>query len=346
MSSWPSCPLPLDEYPRVVMAHGGGGTVMRRLIERMFFAALDRGDLGAAADAAVLALTGGELALTTDSFVVRPRFFPGGDIGALAVHGTVNDLAMVGAEPIALTAAFVLEEGLPTEELWAIVSSMAAAADEAGVRVVAGDTKVVERGHGDGVFITTTGLGRVVAPWPIRADRIRPGDALLVSGDVGRHGMAVMVARGDLAVESDLASDCASVHRAVLALIEGGVEVRAMRDPTRGGLASALNELASSGGVGFELRERDVPVDPRTAAVAELLGLDPLYSACEGRFVAVVPREQAEAALDILRSVPVSAGAAAIGEATEDAGRVVVRSDFGTRRMLPMLSGEQLPRIC
>ncbi|MEJ5172020.1 MAG: hydrogenase expression/formation protein HypE, partial [Fimbriimonadales bacterium] len=245
MNSPPGCPLPLQEYPRIVMAHGGGGTVMRRLIERLFFAALDRGELGGAADAAVLALTGGEVAVTTDSFVVRPRFFPGGNVGSLAVHGTVNDLAMVGAEPIALTAAFVLEEGLPTEELWAIVSSMAAAADDAGVRIVAGDTKVVEKGHGDGVYICTTGVGRVVSPWPVRPDRIRPGDAVLVSGDVGRHGMAVVASRGELAVETDLESDSACVHRAALALIEGGVDVRAMRDPTRGGLASALNELAA-----------------------------------------------------------------------------------------------------
>ncbi|MCX7799346.1 MAG: hydrogenase expression/formation protein HypE [Fimbriimonadales bacterium] len=346
MSGFPSCPLPLEEYPTITMAHGGGGAIMRRLIERMFFAAFDRGELAGGPDAAVLALAGGELALTTDAFVVSPRFFPGGDIGSLSVHGTVNDLAMVGAEPIALAVAFVLEEGLPTQELWSIVSSMAAAAEECGVRIVTGDTKVVERGHGDGVFVATTGVGRVVSRWPVHPERIRPGDVVLVSGDVGRHGMAVLVARGNLGIASDLESDSAAVHPAALALLREGIEVRAMRDPTRGGLASALNELAAAARVGFEIRETDVPVDPRTAAIAELAGLDPLYSACEGRFLAVVPQEQSERALAVLRQHPVSAGAALIGTATADAPRVVVRTAFGTRRLLPLLSGEQLPRIC
>jgi hydrogenase expression/formation protein HypE len=330
------CPLPFSDYDRVVLAHGGGGRVMLRLIEDLFVRAFADPALAEAHDGAVVELAG-PVAITTDAFTVRPLFFPGGDIGRLAVCGTVNDLAMCGARPRHLAVSFVLEEGLPLAELRRIVESMAETAREAGVRIVTGDTKVVERGKGDGVFVTTTGLGEVVAP--VRPARVQPGDAILVSGPLGDHGVAVMAAREGL--EVDLQSDVAPVAADVLALIEGGVDVHCLRDPTRGGFASVLNEIARTAGVGMRVREARVPVRPEVADVCELLGLDPLYVACEGRFVAFVAPADAERALGLLR------GAALVGHVVAGPpGVVVLEGALGADRVLDLLSGEQLPRIC
>ena len=333
-----SCPAPLEERERVLMAHGGGGRLMRELIERMFAARLEPQH---ETDSAVVALPGGRLAFTTDSFVVRPLFFPGGDIGSLAVHGTVNDLAMAGAEPVALSAAFILEEGLEMETLRRVVDSMAQAARRAGVRIVTGDTKVVERGHADQMFITTAGVGALIqdeelAPW-----RVAPGDEVLLSGDIGRHGMAVMSAREGLALESEILSDSAPVHGEALGLLRGGIGVHCMRDLTRGGLASAVIEIARAAGVRVTLEEDRIPVREDVRAACELLGFDPLYVANEGRFIAFVAAGEGERAAALLP------GAAVIGKVTEaGGGTVTLRSVIGAARVLDLLSGEQLPRIC
>ncbi|AUX24247.1 hydrogenase [Sorangium cellulosum] len=342
-----TCPLPCSDYPRVVLAHGGGGRVMHRLIRELFVAAFDSPWLAAGHDGAVIDPGGGALALTTDAFTVRPLFFPGGDIGSLAVHGTVNDLAMCGARPRYLTASFVLEEGLPLDDLRRVVASMAGAARRSGVAVVAGDTKVVERGKGDGVYIAVTGVGQVESRAPIAPERVRPGDVVLVSGPVGDHGVAVMTAREGIGIETDLVSDSAPVADAVLALIRAGVDVRCLRDPTRGGLATVLCEIASAAGIGVRVAEEAIPVRPAVADACELLGLDPCYVACEGRFVAFVPEADGERALAILRATPGGEGARRIGRATSGPpGTVVLEGALGGERVLDMLSGEQLPRIC
>jgi hydrogenase expression/formation protein HypE len=320
---------------------------MHRLVRELFVAAFDNPWLAAGHDGAVLEPCSGKLAITTDAFTVHPLFFPGGDIGSLSVHGTVNDLAMCGARPRHLTASFVLEEGLPLEDLRRIVGSMADAARRCGVTVVAGDTKVVERGKGDGVFIAVTGVGRVESRTPIAPSRVRPGDAVLVSGPVGDHGVAVMTAREGIGIEADLVSDSAPVAAAVLALLDAGVDVHCLRDPTRGGLATVLCEIAAAAGIGVHVIEEAIPVRPAVADACELLGLDPLYVACEGRFMAFVPEAESERALAILRATPGSEQASRIGRATSDhPGTVVLESALGGERVLDMLSGEQLPRIC
>ena len=333
-----SCPAPLAERERVLMAHGGGGRLMRELIGGLFAARLEPQH---ETDSATVPLGAKRLAFTTDSFVVRPIFFPGGDIGSLAVHGTVNDLAMAGAEPLALSAAFILEEGLELDILRRVVDSMAAAARRAGVRVVTGDTKVVERGCADQLYITTSGVGVLLhegelAPW-----RVAPGDEIAISGDIGRHGMAVMSAREGLTFESEIVSDSAPVHREALGLLENGVRVRCMRDLTRGGLASALIEIARAGGADLELDEARIPVREDVRAACELLGFDPLYVANEGRFVAFVAEGEGGRAAALLP------GGAVIGRVTrKGSGVVSMRSVIGAERVLDLLSGEQLPRIC
>lgn len=340
------CPLPFGAYDRVVLGHGGGGRLMQRLVREVFAAAFDEPELHAGHDGAVVAGPA-QLAVTTDAFVVRPLFFPGGDIGSLAVHGTVNDLAMCGARPRWLTAAFVLEEGFPLADLRRVVGSMADAARRCGVRVIAGDTKVVERGKGDGVFITTTGLGEVMVRAPVAPERVRPGDAVIVSGPIGDHGIAVLLARGGLGIGSDVQSDSAPVWGAVHALIEAGIALHALRDPTRGGLAAVLNEIAAAAGVGMRIQEEAVPVRPGVADACELLGLDPMLVACEGRFVAFVPEADADRALAVLRSLPACAEAARVGSVLADhAGTVLLRSPMGGDRVLDLPMGEQLPRIC
>ena len=341
-----TCPLPLPA-DTVQLAHGGGGRVMRDLLERTLLPAFAHPTLEARHDAALLPRPGGRLAFTTDTFVVQPRTFPGGDIGELAVYGTVNDLAMGGATPLWLSCALVLEEGLPLGELERVVASMARAAARCGVAIVTGDTKVVDRGHGDGLYINTAGIGVVPDGPAISPKAVRPGDAVLVSGDLGRHGVAVLSVREHLAFETPVVSDCGPVHGLVAALQAGGLDLHGLRDPTRGGLASVLNEIALDAGLAIEVAERDIPIHDAVAAACEILGLDPLYVACEGRFVAFLPADQADQALDLLRAHPEGAGAACIGHVLEGPpGAVHLRTRLGTRRLLDLLSGEQLPRIC
>ncbi|MFN0149359.1 MAG: hydrogenase expression/formation protein HypE [bacterium] len=347
MGGLPACPIPIMDSPRVLMAHGGGGRLMRTLIQKLFAAAFDNPLLAAAHDGAVFPSPSRRLAYTTDASVVRPLFFPGGDIGRLAVFGTVNDLAMCGARPLHLSASFILEEGLSMETLWRVVHSMAAAAREAGVAVVTGDTKVVERGNADGLYIATSGIGAIDHDLAIEPASIRPGDAILLSGDIGRHGIAILAARADLALESALESDCAPLHGPVQALLSSGVDVHCLRDLTRGGLASALLEVADSAGLDATIDERMIPVIEPVRSACELLGFDALHVANEGRFVAWVASVDADRALDALRSHQHCSNAVRIGTVGESGrGTVVTRSAIGTSRILDMLSGEQLPRIC
>ncbi|MCX8068497.1 MAG: hydrogenase expression/formation protein HypE [Anaerolineae bacterium] len=337
----------LDETIR--MGHGAGGRMMADLLQEVFLPLLDNPLLRQLADATVLPPGGAGhlLAVSTDSFVVRPLFFPGGDIGSLAVHGTVNDLAMRGARPLWLTAAFILEEGLPVEDLRRVVRSMADAAMRAGVAIVAGDTKVVERGHGDGVFINTTGVGVVPDGVDIGPHRIRPGDVILINGTIGDHGIAVLSQREGLGFETELTSDSAPLHDLVRALLEAAPHTHCLRDPTRGGVAAALNELAAAAGGGIELNETAVPIKPAVAAACEMLGFDPLTIANEGKLLAFVPPDEAEAALEVLRAHPLGREAARIGVVTEEhPGLVLARTGIGGRRVVDMPLGELLPRIC
>ncbi len=324
---------------------------MRQLIESMFLPAfgsgISDGNQTPAHDSAVIELGGKRLAFTTDTFVVSPLFFPGGDIGKLAVYGTVNDLAMSGAKPLYLSAGFVLEEGLAMESLQRVVKSMADAAREVGVRIVTGDTKVVDRGKGDGIFINTAGIGLVPDDVEISPARVRPGDAIILSGDLGRHGMAVMSVREGLGFEANLQSDCASLAGLVEAMLAAGRNIHCLRDLTRGGLAAALNEIAADARVGIELEESAIPVSEPVAGACEILGLDPLYVANEGRLAAFVPPETADRMLNAMQKHPASCGPAIIGKTTaEHPGTVVLRSRLGSGRIVDMLSGEQLPRIC
>ncbi|HEY3324493.1 MAG TPA: hydrogenase expression/formation protein HypE [Planctomycetota bacterium] len=342
-----SCPLPLERYPEVLLAHGGGGKLMHQLIEKMFVPAFSNSTLGVRHDSAVLDIGGAKLAFTTDSFVVRPLFFPGGDIGSLAVHGTVNDLAMSGARPLYLSAGFILEEGLPMETLWRVVQSMQQAAQAAGVQVVTGDTKVVDRGKGDGIFINTAGIGVIEHSRRIAPNEVRAGDVVLVNGDLGRHGIAIMATREGLEFESAIESDSAALATLVLELLRQDVEVHCLRDLTRGGLASALNEISEVCGKTIQIDERSVPVREDVQGACELLGFDPLYVANEGRLVAFVAKKDAGRALEIMRAHHEGTGAAVIGTVTdEQPAGVSLKSKIGVRRVLDMLSGEQLPRIC
>jgi hydrogenase expression/formation protein HypE len=333
---------------RVTMAHGAGGKASRALVEGVFVPALANPVLAPLGDAAVLDVAGAAVAVTTDAFVVTPIRFPGGSIGELAVNGTLNDLAVSGARPVAVTACFILEEGVEADVVRAEAAAMAAAAGAGGVAVVAGDTKVVERGQADQMYVTTTGLGVIDGRSRLGATTVRPGDRVIVSGPIGDHGVAIMLARGGLDIAADVRSDTAPVWPAVDALLGAcGAGLRWMRDATRGGVATVLNELVMAAEVSVTLDERAVPVQPAVAAACELLGIDPLYVANEGRFVAVVAAEAAEAAVAALRSVPVGAGAAVVGEVGADPpGRVLGRTAFGGHRMIDMLVGDPLPRIC
>ena len=342
-----SCPIPISQYPHVLMAHGGGGKLMHQLIGKMFLAAFRNPLLETQHDAAVMELTGKKIAFTTDSYVVRPMFFPGGDIGSMAVHGTVNDLAMSGARPLYLSSAFIIEEGLPMETLWRVVCSMRDAAKNCGVQIVTGDTKVVDKGKGDGLFINTAGIGVIEHEQKIAPQNVQPGDGVLVSGDLGRHGMAIMAVREGLDFESRIESDSAPVHEAVLALIKAGIEIHCLRDLTRGGLASALNEIAEAAGVKIAVEEKTIPVREDVHAACEMLGLDPLHVANEGRFVAFIAAKDVERARQIMRGHAVGAAAAIIGQVAERASPLVtLKSAIGASRILDMPSGEQLPRIC
>lgn len=341
-----SCPAPLAETERVLLGHGSGGQLSAALLREVIIPAL--GQAGTLEDAAVLPDPGGGLVVSTDSFVVHPLTFPGGDIGSLAVHGTVNDVAMMGGQPFALALAFIIEEGFPLEDLRAIAASAGRAATAAGVAVVTGDTKVVGRGAADGLFITTTGFGRRLPNAAVSAARARPGDAVLLSGPIGLHGVTILSVREGLGFDSEISSDTRALHRLSAAVIEaGGAHVHTMRDPTRGGLASALNEIAEASGVGVLLEEAAIPVPPTVAAACEMLGLDPVHVANEGCLVAFVAPEVAEAVLSAMRDRPEGAGAVQIGVATGDRpGRVAARTLVGSRRTVDMLVGEQLPRIC
>jgi hydrogenase expression/formation protein HypE len=348
-----TCPLPVSSYDRIVLGHGGGGLLSAELVQRLFLPAYGNEVLAALEDQATVSLPGQRgsdaprIAITTDAFVVRPLFFPGGDIGKLAVHGTVNDLAVGGARPLYLTAAFILEEGLAIPELERIATSMREACDRAKVALVAGDTKVVDRGKGDGVFIATTGVGLVPEGRYLSIRSALPGDRIIVSGTIGDHGVAIMSVREGIEFETVLESDTAPLDGLVEAMLEACPGIRAMRDPTRGGLSSTLNELAAASKVGVKLDEATIPVRADVRGACEILGLDPLYVANEGKLVAVVAPGEAERLVAAMRTHPLGRDAAVIGEVvTAHPGMVTLRSLIGGERVVAMLSGEQLPRIC
>ena len=350
-----TCPVPMMNYQHVLLGHGSGGQLTADLIQRLFMPGLGHTTPPALEDQATLTLSSPgnngiklpRIAFTTDSFVVRPTFFPGGDIGSLSVHGTVNDLAVGGATPLFLSAAFILEEGLPMDDLRRIVASMHAACQQAGVALVTGDTKVVDRGKGDQIFITTSGIGILPEGRSLSVCNARPGDRVLVSGTIGDHGIAIMSVREGLEFETVLESDSASLNDLTRVMLDACPAIRWMRDPTRGGLSSSLNELADGSRVGVELWESALPVRAEVQAACAILGLDPLYVANEGKLIAVVPPEDSERVLDVMRSHPLGRNAAEIGTIVDDhAGMVVMRSVVGGERVVTMLAGEQLPRIC
>ncbi len=342
-----SCPIPLQQYPQVLLAHGGGGKLMQDLVEKMFASTF--GTACTQHDAIALEMPPGQLAFTTDSYVIQPLFFPGGDIGKLAIYGTVNDLAMAGARPLYLSVGFILEEGLEMATLWQIVRSIQAAAQSVNVQIVTGDTKVVERGKGDGIFINTSGLGVIEHELKIHPNSIRAGDVILVSGDLGRHGIAVMAQREGLTFETTITSDCAPLVDPIKNLLAAEIDVHCLRDITRGGLASVLNELAIASGTHFEIEEMSIPICEDVRGACEILGFDPLCVANEGRFVAIVSPETAARALGILQSHEASAqviGRVTTKQAETNISPVTLNNRFGIPRILERLSGEQLPRIC
>jgi hydrogenase expression/formation protein HypE len=343
-----SCPIPTSQYDRVVLGHGGGGRLTADLLSAVFLPAFGNSTLSALEDQATVPLPSADrIAITTDGFVVHPVFFPGGDIGRLAVCGTVNDLAVGGARPLFLAAAFILEEGFAIESLQRVVASMKSACAEADVQIVTGDTKVVERGKGDGIFITTTGVGLLPEGRTLSVASARPGDHVLVSGTLGDHGLAILSVREGLSFETALESDCAPVTDLVRAMMKASLSIRCMRDPTRGGLASALNEMARASGVGIKIVASTIPLRAEVRGACELLGLDPLYAASEGRLVAVVPEADAAAVLLAMRAHPLGRDAADIGRIVSDHPHMVtLQSALDRERVLPMLSGEELPRIC
>lgn len=344
-SGW-TCPAPLRDYPTVVMGHGAGGKLSTELINHLFLPAFGQ-PAHPLADAAITEIGNSRLAISTDSFVVRPLFFPGGNIGELAVNGTINDIAMMGAQPLALTASFILEEGMPLSQLGMIAESMGRAARQAGVTLIAGDTKVVDRGHGDGVYITTTGFGLIPAGVTIGPEQARPGDAIIVSGAIGMHGVAILSVREGIEFGAPVVSDTAALHDLVRTMIASGARIHTLRDPTRGGVAAALNEIAQTAGIGVEIVERDIPIPPAVQAACELLGMDPLHIANEGKLIAFVERSDADHLLSVMRSHPLGREAALIGYATVDhPGVVVARTGIGGTRVVDTLIGEQLPRIC
>jgi len=347
-----SCPLPLEVTDRVLLGHGSGGKLSAALLSDIFFRAFRSPVLARMDDQAVFDIGGTRLAFTTDTFVVKPLFFPGGDIGSLAVHGTVNDLAMGGAEPLYLSAGFILEEGLDMEVLRKVAASMARASQATGAEIVTGDTKVVEKGCGDGLFINTTGIGLVRPGVNLSAANARPGDCVLVSGTLGDHGMAILSEREGIGFDTSIVSDSAPLHTLVRTMLDAAAgtsltDIRCMRDPTRGGLASSLNEIAASAGVGIELEESAIPIHEEVRGACEMLGLDPLYVANEGKLVAIVSPDIADAVLAAMREHPLGCDAQQIGKVSgKHPGLVTVRTAFGTTRIVDMLSGDQLPRIC
>jgi len=342
-----SCPLPISEYANVLLAHGGGGKLMHQLIENIFASSFDNPQLETKHDGVVMDIGQGKLVFTTDSYVVHPLFFPGGDIGKLAVNGTVNDLAMCGARPLYLSVAFILEEGLPIESLWRIAQSMRNAANEADVRIVTGDTKVVDKGKGHGVFINTTGVGVLEHDVTISPASVRPGDVIILNGDVGRHGIAIMAEREGLSFETKIESDCAPLAGPVMKLINAGIEIHCLRDLTRGGLATALVEIAETSHLHIEIDESAIPVSDDVQGACEILGFDPIYVANEGRFVTFIPEKHVQMTLNILCSDSSGLNACIIGKVMDqNSALVTMKSMIGAERIVDMLSGEQLPRIC
>jgi len=342
-----ACPLPITQREQIVLGHGSGGKLTAQLLERIFLPAFSNPLLDKLDDQAVLQINGSRLAFTTDSFVVTPIFFPGGDIGRLAVNGTVNDLAMSGARPLYLAAAFILEEGLAMDDLRRVVNSMSAAAQEAGVQLVTGDTKVVNRGKGDKVFIATTGIGLIEKPVNISAGRARPGDKVILSGYIGDHGMAILSQRENLEFEGVIESDCAALHGLVADMIDIADDIHCLRDPTRGGVATVMHEIANQSKMGVLLRETEIPVRDTVRGACEILGLDPLYVANEGKLIAVVPAEYADSMVSAMPRNPLGGDARVIGEVVADhPGMVLMQTEIGGMRVLDTLFGEQLPRIC
>ena len=342
-----TCPTPLTTRDRILLGHGSGGKLSAELVRDVFLPAFGNPTLAQLNDQAVVSINGSRLAITTDSFVVNPLFFPGGDIGSLAVHGTINDLAMGGARPLFLSVAFILEEGLAMETLQRVVASLQRAARDAGVQVVTGDTKVVEKGKGDGLFINTTGIGIVPEGLELSADRAQPGDKVILSGYIGDHGIAILAQREGLEFETTIESDSAALHSLVASMLQMSNAIRCMRDPTRGGLSSTLNEIAEQSRVGIEIEEEKIPVREDVRGACEMLGLDPLYVANEGKLVAIVAQDAADELVKTMRKHPLGKEARIIGTVTDkNAGLVTMRTTLGTTRIVDMLAGDQLPRIC
>lgn len=342
-----SCPVPISDYPQVLLAHGGGGKLTHQLIQSMFASQFNNEFLSPLHDGAMVSVNGARLAFSTDSYVVNPIFFPGGSIGDLAVNGTVNDLAMCGARPLYLSSAFIIEEGLAMEELWRVVLAMQSAASEAGIQLVTGDTKVVDRGKGDKIFINTSGVGVIDPGIDIHPRRAIPGDVVIVSGPIAVHGIAIMSVREGLEFETTIESDTAPLNGLVETMLGAEKDIHVLRDPTRGGLASALNEIAESAGVGISLTEDAIPLTDEVCGACEILGLDPLYVANEGILLAVVPGPSAGRVLQAMRNHPAGKSSVVIGQVVKDhRGMVVMKTGIGGTRVVDMLSGEQLPRIC
>ncbi len=342
-----SCPLPITDYKNILLGHGSGGKLSADLIKKIFLSQFKNPYLGPLNDAAVFEVNGTRLAFTTDSYVVNPIFFPGGDIGKLAINGTINDLAVSGARPLYISAAFILEEGFPIENLWKIVLSMKSACEESGVLLVTGDTKVVDKGKGDKVFINTSGIGIVEKDIQISSDRARPGDKVILSGAIGLHGIAILSVREGLEFETQIISDTAPLTPLVMDMLSVSTKIHCMRDPTRGGIASALNEIASSSKVGIRIEENKIPIPREVQGACEMLGLDPLYVANEGKLIAIVDREDAECIVKKMKAHALGREAAVIGEVLDDhPGIVFMKTRIGSTRVVDMLTGEQLPRIC
>jgi len=341
------CPIPISDYPNVLLAHGGGGKLMHTLIEKMFSAAFSNDILKQDHDSVQIKLSGKKIAFTTDSYVVKPLFFPGGDIGSLAVNGTVNDLAMSGAKPLYLSLGLIIEEGFPMESLWRVVQSIASAAETAEVKIATGDTKVVDKGKGDGIFINTSGIGVIEHNLNIYPKNIQTGDVIILNGDIGRHGIAIMAEREGLQFEHKIESDCAPLSGAVKSIIDSGIDVHCMRDLTRGGLSSALNELVMSSGKEITIDETLVPVHEDVRGACEIMGFDPMYVANEGKFITIVKADDAAKCLSILKENEFGRDSIIIGKISGEGSPIVkLKSTIGTMRILDMLSGEQLPRIC
>ena len=343
-----NCPIPINEYDKVLMAHGGGGKLSDQLIHKMFFSQLDNEYLRQAHDGAIVQLPQGRLAFSTDSYIVQPIFFPGGNIGELAVNGTVNDLSCCGARPLYLSLAFIIEEGFPMQDLWTIVQSIKHSADEAGVLIVTGDTKVVEKGKGDKIFINTSGIGVIHPKAKIHHNQIEEGDVIIVSGNIASHGIAIMSLRKGLEFDTSIESDTANLNYTIISLVEKfGSDIKFLRDPTRGGVASVLNEIAELTKLGFYIDQKLIPIDEQVDGACEMLGLDPLYVANEGLFIAVVKKDIAKEFLFELQQQDTGTNAAIIGEVTkEHPGKVILKSRIGGMRVVNYLTGEQLPRIC